>query len=194
MSRPLIRFGCSSCGKRLSARMKHVGREAECPKCNTKVLVPAPPGAGANSTPSTPVAPCGHPRLDDFYLILLDRLAPRYEHHTVVNGNPRFRLQLPGFRKQQVYLEIGQSRRGEEILVVRSEIGTLSMFREASRALEMNRSLGKGRLYLDDTQLLLLEARTRLSEVDDDELVQTVDEISRCADHFEEELFGIDIR
>ena len=194
MSRPLIRFRCTSCDKNLSARMKHVGREAECPKCQTKILVPAPPGAGANSSPHEPAAPCGHPRLDDFYRLLLDRLSPRYEHHTVVNGNPRFRLQLPGYRKQDVFLEIGQSRQGEEILQVRSEIGTLSMFNEASQALKMNRTLGKGRLFVDDTQLLQIEARSRLSDVDDDQIVEIVDEISRSADRFEEELFGIDVR
>ena len=194
MSRPLIRFQCTSCDKRLSARMKHVGREASCPKCQTKVMVPAPPGAGANSSPNEPSAPCGHPRLDDFYRLLLERLAPRYEHHTVVNGNPRFRLQLPGFRKQEVYLEIGKSRQGEEILQVRSEIGTLSMFHEASEALRLNRTLGKGRLFVDDSQLLQLEARTRLSDVNDEQLVEIVVGISESADRFEEELFGLDVR
>jgi hypothetical protein len=174
--------------------MKHVGREAECPGCNTKVLVPAPPGAGACSAPNEPVAPCGHPRLDDFYRLLIENLAPRYEHHTVVDGNPRFRLQLAGYRKQEVSLEIARNRGGEEILLVRSEIGTLSIFEEAAQALQLNRTLGKGRLFIDDTHLLQLEARTRLSEVDDDGLVDLVDQISQSADRFEEVLFGIDLR
>ena len=67
-NKPLIRFSCS-CGKRLAARVKHAGQDTTCPKCKQSVHVPTPPGAGASTVSPDPVAPCGHPRLDDLYRV-----------------------------------------------------------------------------------------------------------------------------
>ena len=36
-----IKFACSSCGKRLTAKEEHVGRRSKCPKCGSEIQVPA---------------------------------------------------------------------------------------------------------------------------------------------------------
>lgn len=194
MSRPMIRFSCA-CGKSLSADAKHAGRSTHCPRCKRKVEVPAAPAAEEPARVSRePAGPCRHPRLDAFYAGILASLGDSIDHHEVDEGRPSVRLTLPDHRRQAIRLDVQKDEKGRERLVVESEVGTVTSFEETVKALRMNRSLGQARLVLDDAQVLLVEARVRLDEVGEADVLQLVDRVSRKADELEAALFGVDIR
>ncbi|MBI4618457.1 MAG: hypothetical protein HY720_32970 [Planctomycetes bacterium] len=194
MANELIRFSCP-CGKRLAAPPKRAGQTTSCPKCGSPVTVPADAGPPPEPPMSLePAGPCSHPRLDEFYRVLLSRFAQRMDKHGVEQGNPTVRILLPLYRRQEVRLSVGRDRRGRDVLAVRSEIGTLSILEEALAALKVNRGLGKARLYLDDGNVLSIESLHRLAELDADEVAGAVEEIAARADEIEAKLFGVDVR
>lgn len=195
MARSMIRFSCV-CGKTLAADSRHAGRKSTCPRCKRSVEVPFPPDppAGSEAVPLRPAGKCRHPRLDEFYAAVLSERGEAIDHHEVDGGRPTIRFRLPPHRRQSIRLDVVRDEKGRELLAVESEIGTVTTFEETAKALQMNRKLEGGRLFLDDTQLLLIEARARLEELDRREVLAMVDEVSRRADEFEEALFGIDVR
>ncbi len=196
MSRSLIRFACV-CGKTLAAEAKHAGKKTHCPRCKRKVEVPAPlPDAapGPDRLSLEPAGKCRHPRLDEFYRSLLGALGGSIDRHEVDDGRPSIRVRLPEHRRQAIRLDVRKDGAGSEQLFVESEIGTVTSFEETVQALRRNRSLGSLRLYLDDAQLLLVEARVRLDEVGEAEVLALVEDVSREADEFEAALFGVDLR
>jgi len=55
----LVRFNCPGCGKNLKASETAAGRRSMCPKCGTKVTVPAAGGAATPTQRSAAAAPAG---------------------------------------------------------------------------------------------------------------------------------------
>jgi len=194
MGQPLIRFHCT-CGKRLAAPARFTGRTGECPQCGETVTVPPPIPETSLPPPKQEVtaARCSDPRLDGFYGVLREAFAKHLDSHGVNGGNPVLRFIIPESRRQQVtlWLETDDDR---EWLVVGSEIGTISILREALLALRLNRHLRAGHLYLDDEHILRLEHRLPADGLDDRRVVNAVKDVARWADEFEEQLFAIDVR
>ncbi len=195
MTRPMIRFTCA-CGKRLATPVKFAGRQAQCPKCKKTLRVPRPkrPAAPPSPPATEPVTSCSHPKLDSFYRVLLKKFADRIDRHEVVDGAPTLRFLIPEERHQAIRLVVEKDDKDREWLLIQSEIGTVTTFDETATALKLNHSMHSGRLYLDDFQILQLEHRARLDEVDEAEVVAEVAEVAHEADVFEADLFGIDVR
>lgn len=191
--RSLIRFHCP-CGKSLAAKEKYVGREATCPRCKRRVMVPGPPEPEDLPDPAAvstePAGPCRDRRLDAFYRAILSGRIDRIDGHEVEDGRPSIRFRLPDHRGQRFRLDLSEDGQ----LVVTSEIGTATSFEETVAALQLNRTVPRGRLCMDEGQLLYLEARVDATGLDDAALLALVDEIGESADGLEESLFGIDVR
>lgn len=190
-----IRFSCA-CGKRLAAPASAAGRRGQCPRCGQSLTVPLPvPVAARDSAPVPPrLSPCDHPRLEELAQALRTAFADRLDRYAVVNGCPELRFVIPEHRQQSIRLSVERDAHDREWLVIGSEIGTVTMFEETTAALRLNRQMPAGRLFLDDYQVLQLEHRLPLNEVDESTVAQAVDAVSRAADEFEAQLFGIDVR
>ena len=195
MPQPLIRFACP-CGKRVAAPPEFAGKKAKCPKCGNHVTVPAVQPSVTRPQPSAKSQrePCHHPALEDCYQKLVTHFENQIDHHEVTRGCPSLRFLIPEDRHQVIKLHVEKDANELEWLVVQSEIGTISTLEETTKALKLNRQIRSGVLYLDDYDVLQLEIKTRLNELDDTRLVDSIADVARWADEFEAELFMIDLR
>jgi len=194
MTASLIRFACS-CGKRFSAKAKYAGRKTKCPKCDAPITVPEPkPAAPPSSKKVPPIEKCKTGQLDKIYASLRAHFADRLEDHSVDRGTPILKLKVPVERSQTLRVDMETDADGHEWLVMGSEIGTVTLFSETAEALRMNHKLTTGRLYLDRMQVLQLEHRLLMSDINEARLLKEADDLAQQADEFEETLFRIDVR
>lgn len=193
-----VRFQCH-CGKRLSAAVSSAGKQGHCPRCKAKLTVPKPKPTRKEAALQTesaraPAERCRHPKLQSLYEAVLERFPEDVRRHGIEAGCPVLKFVIPEDREQAIRLAVETDAKSHEWLIVSSEIGTVMTFDETATALRLNRTIPSGRLVLDDRQVLMLEHRERLDEVDEQGIIGTVQAVGRWADEFESQLFGLDVR
>ncbi len=205
----MIRFTCS-CGQQLSAEDASAGQEVTCRSCDEPVTVPDEstlpeddpsydpeviedmdpdervwPGEDI-SPPNAELNPYHEAILHDWDGPVLDVSVTEYDELS-------YTLRLGRTRSQEINITTVETENGVTLLLLTSQVGTVSTADEHETALMQNAGLFFGRLQKEADGSLLVVHALFLEQTDPvDEFLPVFEYIAVQADRIEREMFGVD--